>query len=201
VPPERAIYLLRQACDSLAEAHAHGLVHRDVKPSNLFVCRMGLAVDFVKVLDFGLVVADRRAGDDETRLTAAGGATGTPAYMAPEMVTDPTLVGPATDVYALGCVAFWLLTGQTLFGAPSPMLVMLSHLQAPPRPPSGAAPRPVPPELDALVLACLAKRAEDRPSDAAELGRRLAACPVSESWTEERARAWWSARATGPGDG
>ena len=191
VPPERAIHLLLQVCDSLAEAHSCGLVHRDIKPSNIQTCRMGLTVDFVKVLDFGLVKAAPHVAPDQAKLTIPDIVMGTPAYMAPEVAGGDEVIDRRADLYALGCVAYWLLTGRAVFEAPSAMVMMLRHLETAPEPPSAHAPQPVPWELDELVLACLAKRPAERPADAREVARRLAACPVREPWTEERAQEWW----------
>jgi len=194
VPPARAIYLLKQACDSLGEAHSRGLVHRDLKPSNLFACRMGLEVDYVKVLDFGLVKNDPRVAPAQARLTAVDVISGTPAFMAPEMISDGDSVGPAADVYALGCVAYWLLTGKFVFEAPNTTAMLLRHLQSIPAPASASAPHLVPGALDALVLACLAKEPAGRPANAIELGRKLDACNVdSSAWSEEMAQGWWLA--------
>ena len=117
VPPERAIHLLIQACDSLAEAHAAGLVHRDVKPANMLTCHFGLKWDFVKVLDFGLVKTAWSLGDDD-RLTSEGTITGTPAYMAPEAVLGAQAIDARVDLYGLGCVAYWLLTGERALRRP-----------------------------------------------------------------------------------
>ena len=119
VPPERAVYLLRQVCESLEEAHARGLVHRDIKPSNIFTCRLGLEVDFVKVLDFGLVKAMGEGDRGATLLTAPDSTTGTPAYIAPELVRGDGVVDHRVDIYTLGCVGYWLLTGRLVFEAPN----------------------------------------------------------------------------------
>jgi hypothetical protein len=192
VPPERAIYLLQQACDSLGEAHARGLVHRDLKPSNLFACRMGLSVDYVKVLDFGLVKNDPSVGAKQTRLTAMDVISGTPAFMAPEMINDDNTVGPPADVYALGCVAYWLLTGKFVFEAGNATAMLLRHLQTPPERPSASAPHAIPPELDELILECLAKEPAARPANAVELGRRLSGCASASRWNEDTAQAWWA---------
>jgi serine/threonine-protein kinase len=196
VPPERAIYLLQQACDSLGEAHARGLVHRDLKPSNLFACRMGLSVDYVKVLDFGLVKNDPRLGADQMRLTAGDAISGTPAYMAPEMIIDSDGVGPAADVYALGCVAYWLLTGRFVFEAPNATAMLLRHLQTPPERASAASPHTIPADLDDLILECLAKEPDARPANAVELGRRLGGCAASSGWNEDVAQSWWAEHMT-----
>ncbi len=195
VPPERAVHLLRQSCASLGEAHAAGLIHRDVKPSNIFSCRMGLEVDFVKVLDFGLVKRDRHSellgGGKQTMLTMPEITTGTPAFMAPEMVTgDP--VDARADVYALGCLAYWLLTGHFVFSATSAALIMAQHVQATPVSPSAAAGYSLPNELEALILSCLAKKPDQRPANAAELGRRLSEIAMPDPWTSDRAIAWWA---------
>ena len=169
-----------------------GLVHRDLKPSNLFACRMGLEVDYVKVLDFGLVKNDPQSAPMQSRLTAVDSISGTPAFMAPEMIGDGDAVGPAADVYALGCVAHWLLTGKFVFQAPNATAMLLRHLQQQPDPASATSPHAIPPELDALILECLAKEPSARPANAVELGRRLGACVVAETWTDEMAQAWWA---------
>ena len=192
VSPGRAIHFLKQACDSLGEAHMRGLVHRDLKPSNLFACRMGLEVDYVKVLDFGLVKNDPRVAPMQARLTAVDAISGTPAFMAPEMIGDGDAVGPAADVYALGCVGYWLLTGKFVFQAPNPTAMLLRHLQQPPEPPSAAAPGPIPAELDALILECLAKEPAARPPNASVLGHRIRELAMPSAWTEEMAQQWWA---------
>jgi serine/threonine-protein kinase len=191
LPSERAIRILQQACESLAEAHAKGLVHRDIKPSNIHVCRLGLQVDFVKVLDFGLVKTERPEDADITQVTSPQVVTGTPAFMAPEAVLDHDTVDRRADIYALGCVGYWLLTGATVFEADTTMKMLLQQVQNPAPPPSRRAVHAVPEELDAIVLACLAKARSERPADGAELARRLAAVPLREAWTDARAEAWW----------
>jgi hypothetical protein len=189
VPPCRAIHLLSQACASLGEAHARGLIHRDVKPSNIFACRLGLAVDFVKVLDFGLVRAASQPELPDTSLTMPGFMIGTPAYMAPELAGG----GRAThlsDVYSLGCVAYWLLTGRMVFDATNPSRALRQHLFEEPEPPSRHSSSSIPPQLDALVLSCLAKEPDERPA-ALELGRRLGACAGIGRWDASQGDAWW----------
>ena len=189
--PARVVYLLRQACESLAEAHSRGLIHRDIKPSNIFTCRMGLAVDFVKVLDFGLVKAEREQTD--VRLTAPNTTTGTPAYMAPEVVLGTMPTDHRMDIYALGCVAYWLLTGQLVFEGGNSMQQLLRHAHDTPVPPSRRSELPIPAALDAVILAALAKHPDQRPASAAEFGRQLlAAIPEAERWDEERAAQWWA---------
>jgi tRNA A-37 threonylcarbamoyl transferase component Bud32 len=191
LPSERVIHLLSQACDSLGEAHLAGLVHRDVKPSNILACRMGLRVDYVKVLDFGLVKHDPRHAEKQMEITTAGAVSGTPSYMAPESISGTGPVGPPADVYALGCVAYWLLTGHTVFKAANPTMMMMQHLQGSPVPPSLKAPRPVPRDLEELVMRCLAKEPADRPGDAAELLQLLSRCHVALPWSDSRAHDWW----------
>jgi eukaryotic-like serine/threonine-protein kinase len=169
--PARVIHILRQVCESLEEAHSYGLVHRDIKPANIHLGKLGLREDFAKVLDFGLVRSFD--GPSEESLTGAAGMTpGTPAYMAPEMAHDRTVDGRA-DLYSLGCVAYYLLTGRLVFEGDTPLQIILKHLQQPAEPPSRMSDRAIPPALDELVLACLAKRPEDRPATAAELSQRL----------------------------
>ncbi|NIM51618.1 MAG: protein kinase [Gemmatimonadales bacterium] len=189
VPPERTIHLVRQACLSLAEAHSRGLIHRDIKPSNIHTTRMGLTLDFVKVLDFGLVKADQSR--EQTMLTAPHMTTGTPAYMAPELAMGEPDIDGRVDLYALGCVFYWLLTGQLVFDAENPVKMMHRHISDTPEAPSLRTELDVPRELDELVLACLAKRPDNRPSSAEEVVRLLDAVRVPEPWTEERARRWW----------
>jgi serine/threonine-protein kinase len=197
VPPERAVHLLVQACDSLADAHAAGLIHRDVKPANLVACRWGLHDDFVKVLDFGLVKATWGLGEDE-RLTSDRTIAGTPAYMAPEVALGGRPLDSRVDLYGLGCVAYWLLTGQRVFTGATPMEVVLNHVKTPPIPPSKRLGRPLPEPLEALVLACLAKEPKDRPPSAEWLGERLAECPTDAKWTRARAREWWETNVAEP---
>ena len=190
LPPSRAIHLLRQACESLAEAHTLGLVHRDVKPANIYTCWVGLEADFVKVLDFGLVKGDLGGGRGRTMLTAPEITTGTPAYMSPEQACGEEVDG-RSDLYALGCVAYWLLTGDLVFRSRTPMQMMLAHVHDAPEAPSARSPYRVSAALDEVVLACLAKEPVNRPQTAEELARRLAECPVEEAWGRESATRWW----------
>jgi serine/threonine-protein kinase len=167
------------------------MVHRDIKPANIYVCRMGLEYDFVKVLDFGLVKVRDRAVAAETLLTLDHTTTGTPAYMAPEIITGEADVDSRADVYALGCVAYYLLTGALVFEAETPMKMLLQHAHAKPVPPSQRTELPIPRELDELVLACLAKDPDDRPQSAEELFRMAVGCQACEGWNQVSARAWW----------
>jgi eukaryotic-like serine/threonine-protein kinase len=195
MPAERAIYLLTQVCASLEDAHENGLVHRDIKPANVVVGRFGTAWDFVKVLDFGLVKLDSSAHDENLRLTTEGAASGTPAYMAPEVALAEANTTHAVDIYALGCVAYWLVTGKLVFEGPGAMKVMMAHAHTPPPAPSTRVELPIPPELEALILQCLEKNPAKRPASAAALQARLQAIPVAKAWTRERAEQWWSLHA------
>ncbi len=186
LPPERAVAVLRQTCRSLAEAHAAGVLHRDIKPHNLFLCRLGLDFDVLKVLDFGLV---KSLNEGAAQLTTEGALTGTPAYMPPERVMGEA-ADERSDIYSLGCVAYWMLTGRTVF-AGEPMAVMIHHARTPPQPPSKASGRPIPDRLEQIVLACLEKAPGKRPSSALELWSALGEVSLTAPWTTERAEAWW----------
>jgi eukaryotic-like serine/threonine-protein kinase len=190
LPPERVVHLLRQACHSLGEAHDCGLIHRDVKPANIYLCRLGREYDFVKVLDFGLVKYDQDESLLETMKGAADLTTGTPAYMAPEMASGDT-VDRRADLYALGCVAYWLLTGELVFSAESPLKMLIQHIQAVPVPPSIRSGRPVPPELERLIMRCLEKDPANRPSTADELLAGLEQVELERTWDAPLARTWW----------
>jgi serine/threonine-protein kinase len=205
VPPDRTVYLLRQVCASLAEAHSRGLVHRDIKPSNIFTCRLGLDVDFVKVLDFGLVKAMGDGDRQATLLTAPDATTGTPAYIAPEMVRGDREADHRIDIYTLGCVGYWLLTGRLVFQAPNAIQLMYQHANATPVAPSQRSELEIPAALDRVILSCLAKYPEDRPQCALELSHLLAAAVPESSWSQERAHRWWDRHHPGaaglqPGD-
>lgn len=166
---ERVVHILKQTLDSLAEAHERGLVHRDIKPANIVVSKRGLHEDFVKVLDFGLVQASEHApgqGDGAVR--------GTPAYLAPEAITGEAPVDARADLYAVGCVAYWLLTGTTVFSAQTPTHMAIQHAVEAPQSPSERLGKALPWELEQLVLDCLAKDPKDRPQTAIELIERLA---------------------------
>jgi serine/threonine-protein kinase len=189
LPAARVIYIIRQVCASLEEAHVRGLVHRDIKPANIHIGRLGLEYDFVKVLDFGLVKRFKGRSDELTQATAVGLTPGTPAYMAPEMTLGETVDGRA-DLYALGCVAYYLLTGGPVFDAMTSFELIAKHMRDVPPPPSQRTTLPVPKALDAIVLTCLAKKPEDRVQTAAELSRALAAID-GDVWDENRARQWW----------
>jgi len=191
LPPERVVYLLRQVARSLREAHEHALVHRDIKPANLFVCQCGGTPDFVKVLDFGLVTTT--IGSDvleDVEITRGGFPPCTPGYVAPEIATGAREISGAADIYSLGSVAYWMLTGELLFKGENAMATVLKHVSDAPSPPSLRSPFDIPGELDQLVLQMLSKSPEDRPESAAALDKALARLPLAE-WTEEAAIEWW----------
>jgi serine/threonine protein kinase len=190
LPASRVINILQQVCDSLEEAHSRGLVHRDIKPANIHLGLVGLRYDFVKVLDFGLVKEVSSVSPETSMATIPGQmALGTPAYMAPEMALGELVDGRA-DIYALGCVAYYLLTGQLVFEAEKAFQMIAKHLQTPPVPPSQRTSQPVSPELEDLILKCLAKDARHRPQSARELAGALSRVPVT-TWSEADATHWW----------
>ena len=194
MPAERVIYILRQMCHSLSEAESCGLVHRDIKPANVFLCRYGEDHDFVKVLDFGIAkVVHETSHETETAITIPDLIQGTPAFIAPEQALGGEAVDSRADIYSTGCVAYWLLTGQLVFTADTAMKVLLAHAHTPPAPPSSRTDLPIPHELDALVLSCLAKDREQRPNSAGDLRQRLDAVVLRTPWTDVRARDWWQA--------
>jgi hypothetical protein len=188
-PPARVVYLLRQACSSLAEAHEAGLVHRDVKPANLVLCQRWGEADVVKVVDFGLVGVSASAIDRSSDDLLP---KGTPLYMSPESIDSPGDVEPRSDLYSLGTVAYYLLTGRHVFEAETITDILLHHLTTTPKPPSArSGPFQIPPALDALVMACLAKKPADRPRSAAALKAALGACDGVGEWTQQQAKTWW----------
>jgi hypothetical protein len=195
-PEERVIHILEQAAGSLAEAHDAGLIHRDVKPANILVVDRGGISDLVKVVDFGLVkdVGYAAPGEvtDAPALTRDNTITGTPLYMSPETVMAPETVDARTDIYALGAVGYWLLTGTHVFGGKSILEVCSHHLHSVPEPPSTRLGAPVSADLEEVLLACLAKRSEDRPASAHVLRERLRACAAAGRWTNARAAQWWA---------
>lgn len=186
-PPARVASILHQVCRSLSDAHRHGMIHRDIKPSNIFLCRMGNEYDFAKVLDFGLVkVLDGR----DAGLTGEGATTGTPAYMAPEVSLGKPLDARA-DLYSLGCVAYWLITGRLVFEEKSSTATMLAHVRSAPIPPSQRSELSVPEWVDRVVLMCLAKDPSARPDSADALAQMLEAGSDAGVWTVKTAEDWW----------
>ncbi|MGE5276877.1 MAG: protein kinase domain-containing protein, partial [Acidobacteriota bacterium] len=204
LPPARVVHLLRQACGALAEAHAAGLIHRDIKPANLMVCVYGGIADFLKILDFGLVKdlgAVERApegpaaeGGGDAALSQDGSLLGTPLYMAPEGMSDPAGVDARADLFGLGAVGYFLLTGKPPFPGRTALEVFAMARQGPPAPLSAAAAHPVPAALEEAIRRCLSFDREERPSSAEELETMLEACAVSPCWTVREARAWWRDR-------
>jgi eukaryotic-like serine/threonine-protein kinase len=190
-PPGRVVQLLTQVCQSLAEAHRAGLVHRDIKPTNIFVCRMGVEYDVAKVLDFGLVKST--LGPDDARVSGAG-VTGTPAYMAPEIALGQETIDGRADLYGLGCVAYWLISGSLVFEANNPTAMALAHVQRAPVPLSQRK-AAISASLDQIVSACLAKNPDERPANAETLARSLLACVETGQWTSSDAETWWSQNA------
>ncbi len=189
-PPARVVHLLRQACHSLSEAHASGLIHRDIKPANLHLCRLGLEYDFLKVLDFGLAKRDQRSATAQTLLTAPEATTGTPAYMPPEMASGE-VVDARVDIYSLGCVGYFLLTGRLVFEGETALRMILQHLQSEPVAPSVRSGLPIPAEFDRLILQCLAKDRERRPASAADLSNALSHLALDDKWAADDAERWW----------
>jgi serine/threonine-protein kinase len=192
VPVERTIYLLRQACAGLAEAHAKGLVHRDIKPENLMICTHGGEFDVVKILDFGLV---KSVTEPQTRdLTRTIRFLGTPQYMAPERFRSPADVDARADIYSLGAVAFYMLTGRELFQGADDLELSNRVLNDEVPRPSTVAAQAIPVELDLLVVACLEKRREDRPQRVTDLMEAFDALAVTYRWTQRDAADWWAKR-------
>jgi eukaryotic-like serine/threonine-protein kinase len=189
LPEARVVHLLQQLCGSLAEAHASGLIHRDVKPANLILTSRGGVYDLVKVLDFGLVKAFGTEQDD--RLTANHALTGTPSYMSPEAISHPDTIDARTDIYAVGAVGYFLLTGTPVFSGSGLIELCRMHIQEQPEPPSKRLGKPVSAALEQLLLACLAKKREDRPASAAVLLEALEKIQPEPPWTRADARAWW----------
>jgi serine/threonine-protein kinase len=189
--PGRVTYILRQVCDSLEEAHSYGLIHRDIKPANIHLGRVGRKHDFVKVMDFGLVKGVFDVGPEDALATIPGQmALGTPAYMSPELALGE-IVDARTDIYALGCVAYFLLTGELVFGGEKAVDVIAQHLRTEPVPPSQRMTQSIPPTLERLIMKCLAKDPSRRPQSASELSEALSWVPA-DAWGEQQASEWWS---------
>jgi len=192
-PPGRVLNVMLQIASALAEAHHVGLIHRDVKPANVFLCRRGLELDSVKVLDFGLV--RETANLDATHSTLSV-LTGTPLYMSPEQITDPQGVDGRSDLYALGAVGYFLLTGEPPFTGGSVVEVCGHHLHTQPIRPAERLGQPLPEELERVVLELLKKKPGERPPDAQALVRTLRACKGVRDWNHDHADEWWRERAS-----
>jgi serine/threonine-protein kinase len=172
----------------LREAHGQGLVHRDIKPTNIMLCEHGGLYDVVKVLDFGLVKEIQQGAPE---LNQGNVLMGTPFYTAPELITDVTVFSPSSDLYALGGVGYYLLTGGNVFEGASATEICAMHLHDQPVPPSQRTAQEIPSDLEAIVMACLAKRPNERPRSASEMSEMLARCKSSGAWTQKQAQKWW----------
>jgi len=191
---------LEQVSGALAEAHDHGLVHRDIKPANIIVCERGGVSGFVKVVDFGLV-KNLTHDTSGVQLSSTQTIMGTPLYLSPEAIVNPEQVDARSDLYALGAVAYFMLTGRPVFEASAIVEVCAHHLHTPPRPPSELAPAAIPPALDALVLKLLQKAPADRYASARELRKELMLLLEKQPWSDADAAAYWAdvrARASDP---
>jgi serine/threonine protein kinase len=186
--PARVAHLLAQLCGALVEAHSAGLIHRDVKPANVMVCQRGGMADVVKVLDFGLIKEVEGRGD--VSRTDVQGIVGTPLYMCPEALTAPEMVDARSDLYAVGAVGYFLLTGLPPFSGKTLIEVCGHHLHSAPVPPSQRLGSRIPPALEALIMSCLAKSPDERPPSAAALQKAL--LPLAASWTQDRAARCWA---------
>ncbi|HEX9395685.1 MAG TPA: serine/threonine protein kinase [Burkholderiales bacterium] len=189
----RTLHILRQVCEALVEAHGKGLVHRDIKPENIMVCRHGGACDFVKILDFGLV--KHMSGKHSRDLTRNLRILGTPVYMAPERLRNPADVDGRADIYAVGAVGFYMLTGQRLFEGSDDLGITTKVLNEAPPSLSTASPQPIPVELDLIIASCVEKKREDRPQRVTDLLEAFDALAAEHRWTQAEAEAWWTTHA------
>jgi hypothetical protein len=187
-PAERVRLIMIQVCGALQEAHDRGLVHRDIKPANIILCERGAMPDVAKVVDFGLAKEVTTDTGASTQIIV-----GTPGYLAPELVTDPNAIGPAVDLYALGCVAYFLLTGKKVFEAKTDVELCIQHVTKAPVPLTEVANTHVPRQLEEIVMQCLAKQPAGRPTSATDLADKLRAIGPHEDWDDARATAWWQA--------
>jgi serine/threonine-protein kinase len=189
LPASRVIHILLQICGALREAHAVGLIHRDIKPANIFLCTRGGMFDVVKVLDFGLV-RELRSATNVTR-SNIDTIVGTPLYLSPEAILTPADIDARADIYALGAVGYFLLTGSPPFAGKTLVELCGHHLHSVPPPPSSRTPEPVPKDLEQIVLGCLAKDVAARPQGAHAMAEQLRGCQDAAAWKEADAEAWW----------
>ena len=192
LPVERTVFLLTQIGESLAEAHHQGLIHRDVKPANIFVCQLGLKYDYAKVLDFGLVKGVAGTDNAASKLTVDGKAAGSPAFMAPETAEGTGEADSRVDIYALGCVAYWMLSGQLVFEGGTALQIALAHVQKPPPKLTSRAEIDIPTEIEQVVMSCLEKDPDMRPQSISEFCESLAKFHLKDPWTNKRAENWWN---------
>jgi serine/threonine-protein kinase len=194
LPPERVVYLLRQICGALQEAHSVGLIHRDIKPANIFVSQRGGVFDVAKLLDFGLV----KEGKEKAAVGAKYGSfSGTPLYMSPEQASSYDEVDGRADIYSLGAVAYYLLTGQTPFSSKNVLELLAAHRSLQVAPPSRLNPA-IPADIEQVILKCMSKSPRDRFTDADDLRKALDQCSVASQWGPEQAATWWKSLSDRP---
>jgi serine/threonine-protein kinase len=186
---ERAVFILAQVCSAMGEAHARSIVHRDIKPSNIYLTHRGGLYDFVKVLDFGL--AKQLEVQESVALTKTGVAVGTPRYISPEAIKGAENIDGRSDLYCLGAVAYWMITGRPVFDSSSSVELMIDHMRAIPSPPSQVTELSIPRDLEIIVMQCLSKDPNDRFQTAEEMELALRAIHFDEPWTQQKAREWW----------
>jgi serine/threonine protein kinase len=191
LPPARVIHILRQVCASLAEAHRSGLIHRDIKPANVVLCERGGIQDFVKVVDFGLV--KDIVAETDPNVSSANTITGTPLYLSPEAIRAPETVDGRSDLYAVGALGYYLLTGTPLFQSANVMEICNHQMNTAPQSPSERIGKAQPHDLEAVILQCLEKNPATRPQDAEAVCEALAACEDAKHWSTAEAAKWWSA--------
>jgi eukaryotic-like serine/threonine-protein kinase len=192
MPPGRVVFLLRQVCGALQEAHSIGLIHRDIKPANIFAAQRGGIHDVAKLLDFGLVKERTETANDTSTAASYGSFSGTPLYMSPEQASSYDEVDARADIYSLGGVAYYLLTGKPAFAGKNVLELLAAHAREAVVPPSQLNPA-VPADLDQIILKCLAKKPSDRYQDVASLMTAFTACSVANTWGPEQAADWWRA--------
>jgi serine/threonine-protein kinase len=193
LPPGRAIHFLRQVCAALSEAHAIGLIHRDIKPSNVIACRRGTVHDVAKLLDFGLVHDHTLDGTADGQLTMHGAVLGSPPYISPEQARGRGHVDGRSDIYSLGGLAYYLVTGQSPFVRETVMELLVAHMHEPVTPPRQVRPE-LPLDVEEVIMTCLRKDPTERYADVAALDRALAGCECADQWDDEQATAWWDDR-------